>query len=93
MTVKYRGPKPLVEQSMGYYHKWNWNLMCYGHARRELILTWLREDENNYIGVNKRGSPILRKDPDLKRLLKQGKLRMKKIRWGGKATLSILVLP
>lgn len=90
--IKYRGPKPLLDQRLRYYHKWNWNLMPFGHARREFILAWLGEEENNRIIINRRGCPILKKDPDLKRLLKQGKLKMDKIRWGGKATISVLVL-
>lgn len=94
MKVKYRGPKSLVPDPLqrGIYTVWNWDMQPYGQKRRELILDWLKSDKENHIAINKRGCPILRRDPDLKRLLKQGKLKMKKIAWGGKATLSILIL-
>ncbi len=94
MTVKYRGPKPLVEIPLmrGMYTIWNWDMVPYGKHRRKLILEWLESNKENHIAINKKHCPILSKDPDLKRLLKQGRLKMEKIRCGGKVTLSILTL-
>lgn len=94
MTNKYRGPKPLVSNTLkrGAYTIWNWDMEPYGQKRRQLILNWLKSDPDNHIAINKKHCPILRRDPDLKHLLKQGKLKMEKIRLGGKATVSILVL-
>lgn len=92
--VKYRGPKPLVEDGLqrGISTIWNWDMVPYGHYRRKLILDWLKSNPEYYIVINRSRCPILSKDPDLKRLLKQGKLKMEKIRSGGTTTLSILVL-
>lgn len=54
--------------------------MPFGAKRREMILMYLRGDPSAYITVNRKWCVQLHQDPDLTRLLKQGKL--KRDRWG-----------
>jgi len=91
---KYRGPKPLVPatRQVGMHITWAWHQQAYGKDRREAIVRWLEEDSDRYIPINKKYCPVLRKDPDLKRMLKGGVLKMHKIPWGGRCTLSVLRL-
>lgn len=99
--VKYRGRKDLLMEvnktrhsGLGINLYFTYNVMPYGKERREAILSYLRAIRNNphnYIVINRKYCLILKKDPDLKRLLKLGKLKMDKIGFG-KCTESILRL-
>lgn len=84
--LKYRGRKRLIpynqHEGLGHHTYWNWKAMPYGYKRRNAILQYLRAHEGtelNYIAINKKWCIILKRDPDLKRLLKQGKLWMDKV--------------
>lgn len=100
--VKYRGPKDLTEtfrhkhSGLGINRYFTYHVMPYGKERREAILSHLRairNDPRNYIVINKKYCLILKKDPDLKRLIKQGKLKTDKMAYGSnKCTYTILRL-
>lgn len=101
--IKYRGRKDLLMEisktrhsGLGINRYFTYHVMPYGKERREAIMAHLRAIRNephNYIVINKKYCLILKKDPDLKRLLKQGKLKMDKITYGGdRCTYSILRL-
>lgn len=99
--VKYRGRKDLLMEisktrysGLGINRYFAYHVMPYGKQRREAIIAHLRairNDSHNYIIVNKKYCLILKKDPDLKRLLKQGKLKMDKM-GVNKNTYSVLRL-
>lgn len=102
-NIKYRGRKDLLMEvnnsrhnGLGINRYFAYHVMPYGKERREAILAHLRtirNDPHNYIVINKKYCLILKKDPDLKRLLKQGKLKMNKITFGGdRCTYSVLRL-
>lgn len=101
--IKYRGRKDLLMEisktrhsGLGINRYFTYHVMPYGKERREAIMDHLhaiRNEPHNYIVINKKYCLILKKDPDLKRLLKQGKLKMDKITYGGdRCTYSILRL-
>lgn len=101
--VKYRGRKDLLMEihktrhsGLGINRYFTYHVMPYGKERREAIMAHfhaIRNEPHNYIVINKKYCLILKKDPDLKRLLKQGKLKMDKITYGGdRCTYSILRL-
>lgn len=101
-NVKYRGRKDLLvevcntrHRGLGINRYFNFSVMPYGKERREAILSHLRairNDPHNYIVINRKYCLILKKDPDLKLLLKQGKLKMDKSYISNKCTESILRL-
>lgn len=101
--IKYRGRKNLLMEisktrhsGLGINRYFTYHVMPYGKERREALMAHLhaiRNEPHNYIVINKKYCLILKKDPDLKRLLKQGKLKMDKITYGGdRCTYSILRL-
>lgn len=97
MTVKQRGPKslfaPKVEQGINW--KFNWRDCAFGGARRKAILEHLervKDQPHFYIMINAKHCLCLQRDPDLRRLLREKKLKMIKVPGGGKATYSALVL-
>lgn len=101
IDVRYRGRKDLLMEitktrynGLGINRYFTYHIMPYGKERREAIIAHLRairDDVHNYIVINKKYCLILKKDPDLKRLLKQGKLKMYKM-GGNKNTYSVLRL-
>lgn len=98
--IKYRGRKNLVQSKLhdglGINRYFTYHVMPYGKERRKTILEHLKtieNDDHNYIVINRMYCLILKKDPDLKKLLKQGKLWMDKVRaCGNKCTYSVLRL-
>lgn len=46
----------------------------YGKLRRQLILNFLAVSENG-LAINRKNQPQISKDPDLRKLLKKGKIR------------------
>lgn len=87
-------PPETIFDGLGRYRYFNFTLMPYGSARRRMIEQYLlsAEPEKAYLPINKKYCLILKTDPDLKRMIKQGKLRMEK-RWNSKkCTYSVLVL-
>lgn len=102
-NIKYRGRKDLLmevnnsrHRGLGINRYFTYHVMPYGKERREAILAHLRairNESHDYIVINKKYCLILKKDPDLKRLIKQGKLKMDKITFGGnRCTYSVLRL-
>lgn len=96
--IKYRGVKRLLpynqHEGLGHNTWWNWRVMPYGYKRRNAIIQWLRANKEtgmDYIAINKKWCIILKRDPDLKRLLKQDRLWMDKT-GKGKCTMSVLRL-
>lgn len=47
----------------------------FGKNRRKMIMDFLSDKTDGWL-INKRNSPQFNKDPDLKRLVKQGKLKL-----------------
>lgn len=97
----YRGIKSLEIPTSrigrkGWAVLFTWEVMPYGKERRKLILQHLikiRKDKNYYyIPINRKHCIILKKDPDLRKLLKQGKVKMIKVRYGYKQTMSAIVV-
>lgn len=60
----------------------NWRYMPHGAERRKLILQYLAEHET--IAVNNKWQANTHYDPDLKKLIKQGKIIMRKAGGPGK---------
>lgn len=97
MVVKDRGPKYFGRKplEMGINWKFSWTAQPFGSKRRQDILDYLRsikDEDRNYILINRRYCLNLQRDPDLRRLLKQGKVKMIKVPAGGKASYSALVI-
>lgn len=96
----YRGrksllPKPGLHNGLGINRFFAWHVMPYGSERRKMILAHLeriKDDDHYYMTINRKYCPILKRDKDLQRLLKQGKVRMIKVRESKKTTYSALVI-
>lgn len=52
--------------------------MDYGKNRRELIMKLFNSVDNSAYCVNRKHRPQIKNDPDLKRLIKTGKLKLKR---------------
>lgn len=94
----YRGRKSLLERNLnegkGINRWFDWVEMPYGAARRQLIMQHLeniKDSDHPYMVINKKYCIILKRDPDLQRLLKQGKVKMIKVRAGLKMTYSAII--
>lgn len=98
--IKYRGRKSLLPKAdrhsgLGINRYFTYEVMPYGSARRKAILEHLesiKDLDHFYMVINKKYCPILKKDKDLQRLLKEGKLKMIKIRESRRHSYSALVL-
>lgn len=96
----YRGCKSLLPQLITFNGRgldpaYNWLALPCGVERRKMILAHLeriRDDDHYYMTINKKYCPILKRDKDLQRLLKQGKVKMIKVRESKKTTYSALVI-
>lgn len=47
----------------------------FGSKRREMIMNFLSDKENGWM-INRSNTPQFKNDPDLKKLVKQGKIRL-----------------
>lgn len=47
----------------------------FGKVRRKMILDFMSDKNDGWL-INKSNNPQFKKDPDLKRLVKQGKLKL-----------------
>lgn len=96
----YRGRKTLLERKLndgkGINLWFTWEEMPYGVERRKLILQHLESiqgSDHPYMIINRKYCIILKRDPDLQKLLKQGKVKMIKIRYGKRESSSAIILP
>lgn len=101
MTIKHRGPKSLLPigrwDGLGRNRYFSYRDMPYGGERRRAILRYLQairgQNDHDYILINRKYCLLLRLDKDLQRLLREGKVKMVKIRQSRKTTYSAIVLP
>lgn len=65
--------------------------MAYGKIRRKFIKDWFEENPDGAYAVNCKYRPQIKRDPDLKKLIKSGYLKtVRQLRCGGtKITLLI----